>query len=163
MSAPSLHIRPVRPSDRAFLVATARRFVESGLPPWRDAGDVQRALEAQFERIAQDVPQGHALFVAESASGKPLGFIYLEVLMDFFTRLSHGHVSDVVVAEGAEGQGVGQALMAAGEAWAREQGYDQLTLTVFAGNARARAFYARLGFGEETLRLVKPLPVRPGV
>ncbi|WP_369333663.1 GNAT family N-acetyltransferase [Corallococcus sicarius] len=52
--------------------------------------------------------------------------------------------------------------MAAGEAWAREQGYDRLTLTVFAGNARARAFYERLGFGEETLRLVKPLPLRPG-
>ena len=154
---PAIHIRPARVSDQAFLVATARRFVEFGMPTWRDAGEVQRTLEAQMERLAHAVPEGHALLVAESAEGTPLGFIYLEVLTDFFTRRPHGHVSDVAVAEGADGLGVGRALMTAGETWALEQGYDRLTLTVFARNARARAFYEKLGFGEETLRLVKPL------
>lgn len=151
------HIRPVRVEDRDFLVGLARRFVEFGLPPWRDAAQVTRALEAQMERLSRAVPEGHSFLLAESAEGAPLGFIYLEVLTDFFTGQPHGHVSDIAVADGADGRGVGRALMAAGEAWARERGYDRLTLTVFARNARARAFYAHLGFGEETLRLVKPL------
>lgn len=153
----SLPIRPVRPEDRDFLVALARRFVEFGLPPWRDAAQVTRALEAQMDRLSREVPEGHAFLLAESVEGRPLGFIYLEVLTDFFTGLPHGHVSDIAVADGADGRGVGRALMDAGEAWAHERGFDRLTLTVFARNARARAFYARLGFGEETLRLVKQL------
>ena len=48
-------------------------------------------------------------------------------------------------------------LMAGAEAWARARGFRVLTLDVFAANARARAFYARLGYLEQTLKLAKPL------
>lgn len=153
----SLSVRPVRPSDRAFLVSLAPRFVAFGVPGWLDAHETVRALEAQFTELAREVPEGHRLLVAESGDGEPLGFIYLQVQRDFFTGRPHAHVSDVAVAEGADGKGVGRALMSAGEAWARAQGYDRLTLNVFASNTRARQFYTHLGFAEETLKLVKPL------
>lgn len=46
----------------------------------------------------------------------------------------------------AHGSGVGAALMAAAVARAREQGARRLLLGVYAGNARALAFYRRQGF-----------------
>ena len=153
----SVVVRPVRSTDRAFLVSLAPRFVEFGVPAWLDTHETLRALEAQFEQLARAVPDGHRVLVAESAGGEPLGFIYLQVQREFFTGQPHAHVSDLAVADGADGRGVGRALMTAGEAWARAQGYTRLTLNVFATNTRARKFYAHLGFGEETLKLVKPL------
>ncbi|WP_394841146.1 GNAT family N-acetyltransferase [Pendulispora brunnea] len=50
------------------------------------------------------------------------------------------------VAPEARGQGVGDALVGAVAAWARAQGFRQLLLDVADTNARAIAFYARLGF-----------------
>jgi ribosomal protein S18 acetylase RimI-like enzyme len=47
--------------------------------------------------------------------------------------------------------------MEAGEAWARGRGYRLLTLDVFAGNERARSFYRRLGYGEDSLSMAKEL------
>ena len=69
----------------------------------------------------------------------------------------HGHVSDVVTAAGAEGRGVGRALMAAAEEWSRSLGHRLLTLNVFDGNARARRLYAALGYAPDTMRMVKVL------
>jgi GNAT superfamily N-acetyltransferase len=63
----------------------------------------------------------------------------------------------IVVIEEGEGSGVGGALMRAAEAWAREQGYRKLTLTVFEANRTARAVYEHLGYAPETLRYVKIL------
>lgn len=151
-------IRPARPEDLDSLVELAQRFVAFGPPPWRSAEGILRSVEGQLARLSQAVPEGHALLVAElPEGGPPLGFISLEVRQDPFTGAPHGHVSDVVVGAGAEGLGVGRALMHAGEDWARERGYTQLTLNVFALNARARSFYLRLGYGEELLKMVKVL------
>jgi GNAT superfamily N-acetyltransferase len=43
----------------------------------------------------------------------------------------------------SRGARVAQALLAAGEAWAREQGFRHLALDTFGANGRARALYAR--------------------
>ena len=47
--------------------------------------------------------------------------------------------------------------MEAAEAWTRSRGMRRLVLYVFAGNGHARGFYARLGFGEDSLKLIKEL------
>ncbi len=52
---------------------------------------------------------------------------------------------------------MGQALVAACEQWAREQGYAFLSLETGAANTRAIGFYHHLGFQEEDVRLVKVL------
>ena len=57
------------------------------------------------------------------------------------------HVPELVVDDGARRRGLGRALMAAAEAWARAQGARQLVLTVWEGNPAAEAFYLRLGYG----------------
>ena len=57
-------------------------------------------------------------------------------------------VEELVVAPAVRRRGVGRALMAAVEAWARRQGAASVVLTVWAGNRAAAAFYEALGYGE---------------
>jgi GNAT superfamily N-acetyltransferase len=96
------------------------------------------------------------LLVAER-DGVRLGFAFVEPHVDYFTQAEHGHLGMIAVTEAAEGTGAGAALLAAAEQWARERGYARLTLNVFAGNGRARAFYEKHGFDVETVRYTKPL------
>jgi ribosomal protein S18 acetylase RimI-like enzyme len=68
-----------------------------------------------------------------------------------------GHVADLAVTESARRLGVGTALMKAGEAWARDRGFDLLSLDVWSTNHAALAFYRRLGYPVDALRLIKRL------
>jgi GNAT superfamily N-acetyltransferase len=119
---------------------------------------MDRAVVASIDEALSGAKSDAVVFVAVNVSGEPLGFIHLHGATDFFTGELHGHVSDIVVKREGEGQGVGQALMAAAEEWARALGYRLLSLHVFDGNARARAFYGRLGYGPDIVKLIKLLP-----
>ena len=156
MSSAAITVRAATPEDRAFVTAAARRLADFSVPPWRTgdeivAGEV-RTLEGFFAAPAE----GSALLVAESA-GVALGFAYLEVLADYFSRRKHGHVGILAVAREAEGGGAAGALMRAAETWARSRDYGTLTLNVFEANRHARDVYEHLGFVAETLRYRKRL------
>ena len=151
-----MRIRPVVPDDRGFVMAAAHRLASFGPPAWRPSEDIVNGEARTLEAFFAAPPDGSALLIAES-EGKSLGFVYLERLQDYFTLEHHGHVGMLVVAEEAEGKGVGGALMRVAEAWAREHGYRRLTLNVFEANQAARAMYEHLGYAPETLRYVKIL------
>jgi ribosomal protein S18 acetylase RimI-like enzyme len=53
------------------------------------------------------------------------------------------------VAKDRRGLGIGAALMSEALRWARSVGVEKLELTVYPGNAPARALYRRFGFVEE--------------
>jgi ribosomal protein S18 acetylase RimI-like enzyme len=116
----------------------------------------ERESEVVAEALARESPES-AVFVAEDAGGRRLGFIHLVTAADYFTLENHGHVSALAVAPEGEGCGVGRALMLAGEGWARSRGYAVLSLNVFSVNRRARRFYELLGYEEDTLKYVKEL------
>ncbi|MHB8147313.1 MAG: GNAT family N-acetyltransferase [Vulcanimicrobiaceae bacterium] len=59
-----------------------------------------------------------------------------------------GPTLGMLVEAAFRGQGVGQALLDACIAWARERGLPALHLLVFPHNTRARALYRRKGFIE---------------
>jgi len=150
-------VRPARPEDRPFVLATSERLAVFGPPPWRTPAEVVEG-EARTLRAFFDAPPANAaLLVAEDEAHRPLGFAYVEVLRDYFRQDEHGHVGILAVAAEAEGKGAGGALLAAAEDWSRARGFDRLTLNVFEKNARARAVYAHRGFRPESLRYVKPL------
>ena len=67
------------------------------------------------------------------------------------------HVEAIVVDRDHRRAGTGTALMSAAAAWARERGAAEVVLTVWAGNAAAEAFYARLGYGVVSRALAKPI------
>jgi GNAT superfamily N-acetyltransferase len=151
----TIGIRDARSDDRAFVVATARRLAAFGPPPWRSADEiVNREVEA-LEAYLRHPESGTALLVATAADGEPLGFVYLETVVDYFTHERQGHIGILAVSDRAEGSGAGRALMDAAERWARSSGFRTLTLNVFEGNRRARDVYEHLGYKAETLRYVK--------
>ena len=154
-------VRPARDEDGEFILALVPRLMEFGPPPWYDAAEMVATDLETIGRVLKETPAGAAVFVAEDDAGARLGFIHLNSTVDYFTREEVGHVSDVVVAPGGEGRGVGRALMAAGEEWARGRGYRLLTLNAFSRNTRARRLYERLGYGEDMVKYVKELR-RPG-
>ena len=58
--------------------------------------------------------------------------------------------------EEAEGQGIGRLLLEWATLWAQEKGLEGLSLHVFSMSVNARTFYAKLGFREDNIRLIKP-------
>lgn len=114
--------------------------------------DTQVILESLHQE--QD---GTAIFIAEDENHQPLGLIHLFMGSDYYQKTPHAHISDLIVATGAEGRGVGESLMQAGETWAKDHGFHWLTLSVFAQNVRARKLYERMGFGEDIVKYVKEL------
>lgn len=149
-------IRLAAPADREFILALGDRLADFDRPSWRTAAEIaegdRRALAQQLDDPSAD----QALFVAE-LDRRPAGCLLMWTLDDYFSQEPHAHVSVIAVTKEAEGQGVGAALMAHAETWARERGHSCVTLSVFESNRRAQALYERSGYAAEMRRYVKIL------
>ncbi|MDQ2869332.1 MAG: GNAT family N-acetyltransferase [Acidobacteriota bacterium] len=150
-------IRPATSEDRAWILPLSSRLHDFGPPPFRPRERMDAAVAGWIGQAFESPGDDRIVLVAEDEHRRPVGFIYVHEAADFFTGETHGHVSDVVVAEGAEGGGVGRMLMAAGEEWSRARGHRLLTLNVFEKNVRARTLYEILGFESDTSKMVKVL------
>jgi GNAT superfamily N-acetyltransferase len=62
-----------------------------------------------------------------------------------------GLLEDVTVTQAWRGRGVGRALLATAEAWARDNGLSRLQLLADRANEPALAFYRRAGWQETQL------------
>ena len=156
MSDSTLMIRLAEEEDDDFILEQVPRFADFTLPPWRRRHECIEGIRNDLLRHLEDQPANSYLFVAE-ADGERVGFIHLQRTEDFFTGRSNCHVSDLAVAPGHEGRGIGKALLAHAEAWAREHHCQLVTLAVFPGNERARALYESTVYAPDLLRLAKPV------
>jgi ribosomal protein S18 acetylase RimI-like enzyme len=150
-----IHVRPYTPADQEFVLSLAPRLLV-GVAPWIDP---ERILEAARQWITESIA-GHGsqtrVFVAEDARRERLGFASVS-RHRHFTGEPQAYIGELAVAEAAEGQGAGTMLVRACERWAREQGYAQIVLDTGFANERGRHFYERLGFREESVKLVRRL------
>jgi len=158
-SLPQVTIRPATGTDESAILALADRLPAFG-PTTRTATEIaERERVALGDALAAS-PQGSLLLVAEQSQRGVIGVILLDARRDYFTDEPHGYVSILAVASEAEGQGVGGALLKAGEEWARAKGFAKLTLAVFADNHRAKKFYERQGWQPELETWYQKLPAR---
>jgi RimJ/RimL family protein N-acetyltransferase len=148
-SAPGIRVRTASPRDARALVDLAH---EVGAEPegwlisegeWRSVRDERRQLAAA--RRSRDV----AVIVAEN-DGEIVG--RLSIVRDLHPACAHVADLGLMVAREHRREGVGTALLAAAESWARDVGVRKLELSVFPHNAPALALYRRCGFREEGLR-----------
>ena len=86
-----------------------------------------------------------------------LGFAVVRMQPDVLNGDPSAHLEALAVAERAEGQGVGSALIASAERAAAKAGAKSMSLHVFETNARAISLYERKGYTAEWLRYIKPL------
>ena len=150
-----LKIRAAEPADRTFILGLAERFVAFDLPPWRDHDETAAGVYRDIERHLDGRPETSHVFVAETQGGARAGFLHLQSTIDFFTGAPNCHVSDIAVAPGLDGHGIGSRLLAFAETFAKGRGCRFVTLSVFPANTRARALYERHGFGVELVRMAK--------
>ena len=151
-----LHIRLADVDDDTFILGLVPRFVDGfDLPKWRRRGEYLEGIRRDIARHLSEQPAGTHVFVAENDDGERVGFLHLHTNIDFFSGAPNCHISDLAVAPGHDGKGVGSALLAYAERWARDHHCRHVTLAVFPGNARARTLYARHGYGDEVIRMVK--------
>jgi len=150
-------IRAATPEDTGFILSLAPRFVGFSLPKGRRKRETLTGIRDDIERALRDAPSTDRFFVAEEADAQRVGFLHLQVQRDFFTGARACHISDLAVAAGQEGRGIGRALLAHAEAWAKENRCKLLTLSVFPANTRARGLYERAGFTTDLIRMAKPL------
>jgi ribosomal protein S18 acetylase RimI-like enzyme len=151
-----IEIRSADSGDSDFVAGLASSLLEFGSPAWKDPEAMAPGFRKVLAEAVRHQDQRAAVLIAEDEDGTPLGFISLKVVKDV-AGIERGHAADLAVTESARHSGVGRALMQAGEAWARERGFTVLSLDVWSTNERALEFYRRLGYGAESLCLIKAL------
>lgn len=114
---------------------------------FQDPGIPARSRD-YFEGLLADPDK--AVFLAEFG-GAPAGYLHIEERKiagpPILVSLRFAYVGDIVVAKAFQRQGLGMALMAEAERWARARGLLELRLNVRGFNASAAAFYEAQGFG----------------
>ena len=147
-------VRPYSLSDESSVLALASRL-QIGRQPWRDADAWLKTVQSWVSNsIASHGEQTH-VFVAEDENGL-CGFATVSH-HKHFSGQKQANIGELVTAAESEGKGVGQALLAACEDWARSKNYDLLTLSTGAANGRALKFYNNAGFVSEDICLTKQL------
>jgi ribosomal protein S18 acetylase RimI-like enzyme len=149
-------IRPGHEGDRDFVVALEPGLLEFGSPAWRDPDALRSGFGSALARALSSQDHRATVLIAQTDDDTPLGFISLKVV-ESIEGGERGHVADLAVTEDARRMGVGTALMRAGEAWARERGFQVISLDVWSTNDAASRFYHRLGYAAESLTLFKQL------
>jgi ribosomal protein S18 acetylase RimI-like enzyme len=151
-----LVIRPACDDDGEFVASQASSLLEFASPAWSDPDAMAPGFRRALARAVTDPEPRATVLIAQAPDGTRLGFISLKVRPDA-AGAERAHVADLAVAEDSRRLGVGRTLMEAGEAWAREQGFDVLSLDVWATNKRAQSFYIGMGYRAESTCLIKSL------
>jgi GNAT superfamily N-acetyltransferase len=104
-----------------------------------EAAEIQRRIA----RIAG--APGHCLLLTEDAAGTPVVLLHVYG-RDAVEKPPEAVVQALVVRDGIRGRGLGRAMMACAEDWARAQGYRHLSLSSQVSRDGAHAFYRGLGY-----------------
>jgi diamine N-acetyltransferase len=132
--------------DRVFRASFCDTFAHLYRPEDLAAFLAQFTPEAWAEELRDPA---YAFWLAEDA-GEPVGFVKLgpSSLPVESASSSALELRQLYVLTSHLGAGVGADLMDWALAEARRRGVDELYLTVYTDNHRARRFYARYGFEE---------------
>jgi GNAT superfamily N-acetyltransferase len=161
--AAPFHVRTARlPEDKPAILG----FI-TGIQHFEKAFEADRRIDpdvaedsyvAIVERVAKN--NGHVL-IAETAGGKALGWaVALQDQQEIYVvaeERTHAYIAELYVIEEMRGRGVGRALIAACEDWAKDRGLNVMLIGVLARNTRAHAIYRSAGFDDYATLLRKYL------
>ena len=153
---PRWSTRRAGPGDEAFLERLAPRFAV-GIAPWRSAETMTATARRWLLDDLERARIGSAMiFIAQTDTCVPMGAVAVAP-SQHFTGALEATIGELAVLGECEGQGVGAALIAAAEDWAREHGATRISLATGVANVRALTFYARHDYQQEDVRLSKSL------
>ena len=152
----SFTIEPADPQDCDEMLALFPRLASFELPNDRNPDHLWGGDAAMLRGWATNGDDSCIVHVAKKADGTIVGITMVTLGPELLSHAPSAHLETIVVAESAEGQGVGKVLLETVEATARERGAHSMSLNVFSTNVRARKLYERHGFDEELIRCIKP-------
>jgi GNAT superfamily N-acetyltransferase len=129
----AVRIRPPLPADAPALAALAG---ELGYPT---------SAESLLGRLAAVHPTDAAVIVSSDANDVPTGWCHVEMRRTLVEPVS-AMILGLVIGEEHRSAGIGAALLAAAEAWARARGCQRLVVATRVTRERAHQFYAREGY-----------------
>jgi GNAT superfamily N-acetyltransferase len=155
------HIREARlPEDRVSMLGFIDALQAFELEFEKDRR-VDATVAAEYLAVMlSDVAKGNGkIFIADGEDGARLGWSAAHeregpVFVVESLRLE-GYLTELYVTEAARGLGVGRALIAACEDWARSRKLPALKIGAIAGNARALRIYEEAGFRPYAIELRK--------
>ena len=107
----------------------------------------QAADSAASERFVRDrFSAGDTQFFVARGTDGVLGFAHLLFSLETVSLSRIGILEDIYVVESARGAGIGGALLAAAEAFARDRGLARLTLATAHQNRTAQRLYLASGY-----------------
>jgi GNAT superfamily N-acetyltransferase len=153
--ASRIDVRPYEAADARLLERVAHRLHPGQTVSPREPNAFgQYFTDLSRGRLLKE--PGAAAFVA-TIDGEPRGVIAVHPDADAFTGHARLYIDILVVAPDAEGQGIGRRLLQCAEDFARQGGFREVVLDVFASNEDAAAFYERCGYRPDHVRMAKPL------
>ena len=142
-------VRPAGPQD---IGAVADVHVRSWQWAYADllADDLLAALRAedrvpQWQRRIESADRGRALLLAD-VDGAVVGFVAVGAGREQVGGPEVGELMAIYLVPEVAGDGTGRVLHDAGLAWLADRDFTLARLWVLSSNARARAFYERLGW-----------------
>jgi ribosomal protein S18 acetylase RimI-like enzyme len=136
-----MDIRPARPDDIPQLLLLVRRYWDfEGIK-----GFTALRIELVLKELLTGAAAPGAIWVAETQGGLT-GYLIVVLVMSVEHQGLMGEIDELFVMPEARSQSTGARLLAAAEAALVQRGCVRLQLQLASGNARARAFYERLGF-----------------
>lgn len=147
MPNPSMTIRPATPTDADGVWRLVEDFATTFRPE-------REAFDLTFRSLAE-APQTLVL-VAEQSAGSVVGYLLAHCRATFLANGPVAWVEELMVAEPARRNGVGQALMNDVELWAESQGAAYVSLA----SRRAGDFYLSVAYEDTATFFKKPLTSR---
>ena len=143
----------IRPGRREDAAEAARLWMQSAEEHtshdlvYTTAPDAEKAMRRFLADLARNP---YAFVFVATVDGRTVGFVSGELRegSPTFMPKTWASVDDVFVDPGHRNGGIGHALIASVEAWAKQKGANGVSLQVAAANARGRKFYEDLGFRE---------------
>ncbi|HLA65793.1 MAG TPA: GNAT family protein [Candidatus Saccharimonadales bacterium] len=140
-------LRPARPTDARALAQLFAAVRSEGRWLVTPPSAVSQPSEAFF--IGEMIRDNDALSLVAEADGEVVGNVLVSVERSVVS--DHVGTLSICVADGWREVGIGSALVAASQGWARQADLAKVALGVFPDNERAIAVYEHAGFVREGL------------